>query len=482
MTIEHTRIAAALLAGNWLILEEGLEQIIAIVEQTNGDPEAVAAKLGRPLQNTRSVTMRGDVAVMPVTGPIFRYANLFTEISGATSVQQLASDFNAALADEKVSAIALEINSPGGEITGISEFADMVFAARGKKPVVAYVEGYGASAAYWIASAAERLVINDTGSVGSIGVLSNVRKNRQTDTMEIVSTQSPHKRPDVSTESGKKQIQNYVDTLAEVFIAAVARHRGVSDETVRSDFGQGGLLVGKNAVDAGMADAVGSLESVIADLSAGRMPEAKSAAPKPKTQNPPPKKGDPPKMDIETLQKEHPELAAQLIAQGKAEGVKEGQKAGEDAAAQRQKEAEAAEAQRKADVRAALIPGHEALIERLAADGKTTGAEAVALVHAAEKDLRTGTAKGLREDAPKALNQPAAPEKGNPATSDADPPSADRAKAEWEANADIQAEFNHLADVAKAANLGDFDPKAAFAAYSDANSKGLVRRLNQPEE
>ena len=81
----------------WAILPESLETILSIAGRYNDDPEAVAAKIGRPLNNTRTVSMRGDTAVIPVHGPIFRYANLFTEISGATSIEVMATDLQKAM-------------------------------------------------------------------------------------------------------------------------------------------------------------------------------------------------------------------------------------------------------------------------------------------------------------------------------------------------------------------------------------------------
>jgi hypothetical protein len=90
--------------------------------------------------------------------------------------------------------------------------------------------------------------------------------------IEFVSSQSPHKRPDPSTEAGKAQIQATADDLADVFVDAVAANRGVSRDAVLSDFGRGGSLVGSKAVAAGMADRVGSLEQVIAELARGETP------------------------------------------------------------------------------------------------------------------------------------------------------------------------------------------------------------------
>ncbi|MFB8830271.1 S49 family peptidase [Azotobacter sp. CWF10] len=252
----------------WLILPGALDALLAIADR-QGDPEALEARLGRPLDNTRAVTLRDGVAVIPVVGPIMRYANLFTRISGATSTQELATDLRIALDDPQVKTIVLNIDSPGGEATGINELADMVYAARTRKPIKAYVGGTGASAAYWIASAAGEVVVDDTALVGSIGVVVEVAVHKPGPGQKrytLVSRNAPNKRPDVETERGRAEIAKTVDALADVFTAKVARNLGVKPEKVAAMGDHGGVRVGAAAVKAGLAHRTGSLEKLIAEL------------------------------------------------------------------------------------------------------------------------------------------------------------------------------------------------------------------------
>lgn len=264
----------------WAIRPEALQSMLAIAARaeispdvvaaamTGGSPAAVAARLGRPLDNTHAVTNRDGVAVIPIDGPIFRRAGLFAEISGAVSTDTLATDLQTALSDPAVSAIALEIDSPGGEVAGTAELAEMIRAATAQKPVWAYVDHLGCSAAYWLAAAADRIVVAPTAILGSIGVVLAVSDPAQTKSrdIEFVSSQSPKKRADVSTEGGRAQVQSLVDSLGDVFVADVAKYRGVSTDTVLADFGQGDVFVGQAAVTAKLADAVGSFEQVLTDL------------------------------------------------------------------------------------------------------------------------------------------------------------------------------------------------------------------------
>jgi len=263
--------ALDLVAGTpWAIQPSSLETILAIAARVNDSPEAVAARLGRPLDNTRSVQVRDGIAIVPVTGPIFRRANLFTEVSGATSVEVLATDLATAAADPAIKAIVLDIDSPGGQATGISELAGQIRAIdRTAKPVHAYVDGMAASAAYWLASAAGRIVTSDTGLLGSIGVVGTYKPEKDAP-IKIISSISPLKQATPDTEAGRAEMQRVIDELGALFVTAVADYRATSPERVISDFGKGGILVGAEAVAAGMADATGTLESLLSSLSEPR--------------------------------------------------------------------------------------------------------------------------------------------------------------------------------------------------------------------
>uniref|UniRef100_A0AB39C9Z5 Capsid assembly protein n=1 Tax=Aliivibrio phage vB_Alvi_H905 TaxID=3234039 RepID=A0AB39C9Z5_9VIRU len=237
-------------------------------------PQALAGKAGKAL--TRGMEKReGGVAIIHVEGVISRYANLFTNICGATTTQLLAKDFNQALADTSIKSIILNCDSPGGEANGIHELAEMIYQARGKKRIIAYVGGKACSACYWIASACDQVVMDATACVGSIGTVLQMRVRKpqpddEFETLEFVSNQSPNKRLDPQSKEGKDSLQNHLDELADVFIDCTARNMGVTRDTVINDFGGGGVLIGKTAVDKGMAHRLGSLEGVIAELKTGK--------------------------------------------------------------------------------------------------------------------------------------------------------------------------------------------------------------------
>jgi len=153
----------------WAMTPGMFETLVSIVDRDNLSPEAVAAQLGRPLDNAHTVTLRDAVAVIPIDGPIVRRADMFSAISGATALATLATDLRAALDNPSVTSILLQIDSPGGDANGVGEFAAMVREAGARKRIVAYIGGTGASAAYWIAAAAAEVVVASTALVGASG-------------------------------------------------------------------------------------------------------------------------------------------------------------------------------------------------------------------------------------------------------------------------------------------------------------------------
>jgi len=265
----------------WCITSEALEAMLSIasreplpddeIARRMHGPTALAARGGKRREDSGRMTMRGSVAHIPIDGPIYRYADMFTAVSGGVTTDSLMRDLNLALDDAAVAALLFAIDSPGGESTGINELSDAIYAARGRKPIAAYVEGYGASAAYWIASACDSIVVDDGAMLGSIGTVIGVPDptRRPSYRIEFVSSQSPKKRPDPTTDAGRAEFQRIADELTEVFIAKVARNRALDPRQILAV--EGGLLIGQAAVAAGLADTVGAEEGAIRMLMSGAL-------------------------------------------------------------------------------------------------------------------------------------------------------------------------------------------------------------------
>jgi len=264
------KFLASLLNEPWLIEEAWLEMMVQsfLGGDPTADPKMLEILKSDRLMGTRSATIRGSKAIVPIHGPIFARPNFLTEYLGiGMTLTDFTQDVQNILDNPDVESILLDVDSPGGTVTGINEASNFIAEASKEKPITAYIGGVGASAAYWLASAADEIVLDATSRVGSVGVVV-AYPNPQEDNdgyIEIVNTASPNKRPDVSTEQGKKVITAELDDLADVFIGTIAKNRGVSEVTVRSDFGKGGVLVGQKAVSAGMADRLGSFEELMAE-------------------------------------------------------------------------------------------------------------------------------------------------------------------------------------------------------------------------
>lgn len=354
----------ALLARAWAITPEGMAEIVLIAEREHehaGNVEALEAKLGRQLANTQDMTIRDGVALLRVQGPTFAKANLFTRISGATSYDILATDFTAALEDPNVRAIVGVFDTPGGEVTGASELSAMFKDARGKKPMVAFVEGQMASAGYWLGSAFDKIIAADTAMIGSIGAqigfrLSEPRAGEKS--YRFVSSVSPNKNASPDSEAGAEQYQRIADDLGQVFVNTVADNRNITSEKVLESFGQGSVFVAADALQRGMIDGISTLESVISDLS---KPKGKSM--------------DYASLTAEQLAANRPDLVAAIGEQAVA-------KAGVDVKAA---EASAATAERTriTEIMAAAegIDGAEAIVSAAIADpAKTSASVAIDLL------------------------------------------------------------------------------------------------------
>jgi ClpP class serine protease len=388
----------------WGITEEALETIIALAERDRVelssilagkqqvDTEALSIRLGEPVEGTAQATIRNGSAIIPIVGPIFPRANLLTQMSGATSIQTVASDFSAVMKNPDVKRVILDIDSPGGEVTGISEFANMIHSSREKKPITAYIDGKGASAAYWLASAADEVVISETAVLGSIGIIAALKDTRRADDaagvkkIEFVSSVSPNKRVNFDSEESLKKIQTVVDNLGGVMVQSIARNRGTDEETVLADFGKGGLLVGALAVGQGLADRIGSLEELIDVPRSKSHSNVKGAV-----------------MDVKTLKAEHPDVYQAIIDEGKAQAQAAN---AEEVRAAEERGAEN-ENQRIKAIEEIKTPGAEAIVAEHKFNRKETKETISAKVLASQDESRAAAAAAHGKDADK-LGQDAA--------------------------------------------------------------------------
>ena len=211
----------------------------------------------------RSYEVQQGVAVIEIQGCLMHGAEDWWW-SYSTSYGSLRTAIGSALADETVRAIALHIDSPGGSVAGCYDLADDLFAARGGKPIWAILDEVAYSAAYCLASAADRILVPRTGGTGSIGVIAQHvsivdmldKAGIAVSTFQFGARKADSYPTSRMTDAAAATIQADIDTLGEMFIDTVARNRGLAASDVRAM--QAGLFLGKAGVTAGLADAVSS--------------------------------------------------------------------------------------------------------------------------------------------------------------------------------------------------------------------------------
>jgi len=211
----------------------------------------------------------GGAAVIPISGPLSKRQSFISWLMGGSTYAEIAQMFKAAVADEDVNSIILDIDSPGGVVSGTEGVGDLIFNSRGEKPIVAYVNGDMASAAYWIGSAADVIVAQKTSSVGSIGVLMIHRDYSEMDKKEGIKTTyitaGKYKalgNPDQPLSKGAKEyFQQEVDYIYSIFIETVARNRDVGTDKVLSDMADGQVFIGERAKGVGLVDHIGNFDA-----------------------------------------------------------------------------------------------------------------------------------------------------------------------------------------------------------------------------
>ncbi len=380
-----------LLHEPWAILPAKKTEIDSIYSvHLRGDKidlKALEARLGRSLGNQREYAVEGGKAIIPIEGVLSKRMSLLHDVSGGTSTEKMSAQFQAALDDPQVREIILQIDSPGGAVDGTKAFADQIFAARGQKPITAFVDGLAASAAYWIAAAADKVFIKDaTAMVGSIGVVATHVDQSQADAKDGVTiteiTAGKFKRVDSQhaplSDAGRAMIQDRVDALYEIMVSDIARYRGVSVETVLSDMADGRVFVGLDAVSRGLVDGVATFDSVLTGSTPSHPALTGSIATATAQENPP-------MPEPEIL--EPPVVPAAPVP----EPPPAPETPGEDSAT--------AERKRIQGVLALSVPGCEALVNALAFDGKTTPDQAASAILAQQKRNLDAEALSLRNEA-----------------------------------------------------------------------------------
>lgn len=276
MPDRYRRVLSAIREHPWAIWPAMFDTLLDIVElRASGEKpssEARAAAIEAAQKPRQVASAPGAIAVIPVYGILSHRMYLMNEVSSSgTSAEALQLAVTGAAQDPNIGAIMLDIDSPGGSVFGIEELGDAIYSARQQKPVVAVANSMAASAAYWIGTQADELVVTPSGQVGSVGVIA------AHDDVSGAAAQKGVKRTYITAgkykaegnpfepleDEARAYIQSEVDRYYDSFVRAVARGRKVSLTSVRENFGQGRMKGASQAVAAGMADREGTMQETI---------------------------------------------------------------------------------------------------------------------------------------------------------------------------------------------------------------------------
>jgi signal peptide peptidase SppA len=267
-------IMQAVLSTPWAILPEKLAAIEALLALRLAGGHVRAEDVAAATNGRRAATgpaRVGAVAVLPIYGTIHQHAGMLLESSGGTATEAVSTALYQALDDPAVGAIVLDVDSPGGEVSGVDELATQIYQSRGQKPIVAVANSLMASAAYWIGSAADEVWVTPSGEAGSIGVYAAHQDVSQAleqggvrvSLLSAGKYKTEGNQFEPLTAEARTALQARVDAYYEKFVAAVARGRGYAPVTVRNGFGEGRVLTAEAAVAAHLADRVGTLAEAV---------------------------------------------------------------------------------------------------------------------------------------------------------------------------------------------------------------------------
>lgn len=230
------------------------------------DPEADPAPL-------TSITVE-KIAVVSVIGTLVSRSGYLDAASGLQAYGDIAEAIATAMDDASVRGVILDVDSPGGEVGGLFDLVEQIQAIRSAsaKPLWAVANESALSAAYAIASAADRLYVTRTGEIGSIGVVAVHVDESGADAKAGVAWTflfAGDRKVDGNaheplSERARATIQADVDRLYAEFCTLVAANRGLSPEAVRGT--NAAIYRGTLAVRAGLADRLGTLDLAIAEM------------------------------------------------------------------------------------------------------------------------------------------------------------------------------------------------------------------------
>jgi signal peptide peptidase SppA len=235
--------------------------------------EAKSTELSKSTSGIKPYKIENNIAVIGIKGPLLkRVPWVLSLLFGIQSMEQIGAAFNAAIEDSDIDGVFLHVDSPGSEISGVLTLSNTIFAGRGKKPVLSYIDGSGTSGAYWIASAADQIVLSDSttrnGNIGIIGTHMELSEAAKKAGVGVhVFSAGKFKKIGNQFEKLSKDDIAYINSqfeyLHDVFIKGVERNLG---KRLPSDAREAKTFIGQQAISVGLADSIMTKDAAMAKL------------------------------------------------------------------------------------------------------------------------------------------------------------------------------------------------------------------------
>lgn len=257
---------AALMANQpWALAPAAVPHAVAALERCAGEMQASAGRLRSYDPEDSGYDLLAGVAVIPVRGVLLNRLGRLRPIGEyVTGYDGIRQAYLAALADPQARAIAFDIDSPGGMVSGLYDLTDLVHAGRGRKATWSILSESAYSAAYQLASATDRITVPRTGGAGSIGVITMMVDLSGMLSEAGIGVHFVHYGQHKAEEgramfTGVKpdllaRVQAEVDRFGEMFVATVARNRGMDPDAIRAQ--QARTYGGAAAQEQRLVDAV----------------------------------------------------------------------------------------------------------------------------------------------------------------------------------------------------------------------------------
>lgn len=241
-------------------------------------PQFIAASVARitPAQERAVAKKDGSIAVVPMRGVVVPREDRWSPLFGEFGAENTAERVRVAAADPRIKAIVLDIDSPGGNVLGVTEAANAIRAARGKKPIVAHADWTMASAAYWMGCAADEIVASPSATVGAVGILSMfVDETKMLDLLGVKIT--PYAKPDdkgdgwgmwPNTDKFDARMKQSIADAYKQFVDDIAASRTIDRAAVLEDWAF--AYEAKRALLLGMVDKVRPMSETFAAFSASQ--------------------------------------------------------------------------------------------------------------------------------------------------------------------------------------------------------------------